>query len=138
MDEVFLELFPKTSEALVTVLLSLLGGLGSYLHGVRTGRIQRALFEFVTEVFLAQIVGFIVMNACRFLDLPPSLTAVLILALTNNSDESILEFKSYLMHRLRRRIGMKPNGAAIESSASESELERKTEISNSFNGDKGA
>nr|AKN37064.1 hypothetical protein [Vibrio cyclitrophicus]AKN38227.1 hypothetical protein [Vibrio splendidus] len=138
MDEVFLELFPKTSEALVTVLLSLLGGLGSYLHGVRTGRIQRALFEFVTEVFLAQIVGFIVMNACRFLDLPPSLTAVLILALTNNSDESILEFKSYLMHRLRGRIGMKPNGAAIESSASESEPERKAEISNSFNGDKGA
>ena len=113
LDELILELLPKTSEALITVLFSLLGGLGSYMHGVRTGRIPRAFFEFLTEVLLALITGFIVMNAGRFLEFPPSVTAMLILTLTNNSDESILEFKSYLMHRLRGRLGMKPRNGSL-------------------------
>lgn len=131
-------LLPETSEVLIAVLFSLLGGLGSYVHGVRTGRVQRASFEFLTEVLLALITGFIVLNAGRFLELPASVIAVLILTLTNNSDESILEFKSYLMHWLRRRIGMRPKGSAMEIGASELGSEREAENSNSFNGDKGA
>lgn len=128
LNELFLDLLPKTSEALITVLFSLLGGLGSYMHGVRTGRIPRAFFEFLTEVLLALITGFIVMNAGRFLEFPASVTAVLILTLTNNSDESILEFKSYLMHRLRCRLGIKPRNGGPETN-------KKAENMKTFNRD---
>ena len=125
MEEVILALLPTaTTDAVVTVFLSLIGGLGSYLHGVRTSRIERKAFEFFTEVLLALIVGLIVMNAAASIELPSSVTAVLILTLTNNSDESILEFKSHLMQRLRYRMGMKPIKATNSTNDEQSAINK--------------
>lgn len=74
-------------------LLSLLGGLGSYLHGCREGRFTRSWTNAITEIVLALVVGFVVMFCGVWQGWPPALTCVLILVLSNNGGDTLIWLK---------------------------------------------
>lgn len=75
------------------ILFSLLAGLGSYLQGIRDGRINRGFLNLITEMTTALVVGFIVMYVGEWAGLANPLIYVLVLVFSNNSSETLTFFK---------------------------------------------
>lgn len=75
-------------------LLSLLGGLGSYLHGCREARFDRGWTNAITEIVLALVVGFVVLYCGVWQGWPPALTCVLILVFSNNGGDTLTWLKT--------------------------------------------
>ncbi|MGF1905258.1 hypothetical protein [Aliivibrio salmonicida] len=86
----------KSTEFVPALLLSLLGGTGSYLHGCKTAAIQRTLFNLMTELVLAVTFGLAIMYFGQWRELPPPLVSVFILIATNNSSDMKPIFKNAL------------------------------------------
>lgn len=98
-----------TGEVIVTAsVLSLLGGLGSYLHGAREGRFARSWINALTEIVLALVVGLCVMYLGVWQGWPQALTSVVILVLSNNGGDTLAMFKRWIDRYVTNRI--KPDG----------------------------
>ena len=94
-----------TSELIVTAsLLSLLGGLGSYLHGCREGRFDRSWINAFTEIVLALVVGLVVMYLGDWQGWPKGLTCVLILVLSNNGGDTLALAKGWISRYVTNRL----------------------------------
>jgi hypothetical protein len=85
-------------------LLSLLGGLGSYLHGCRESRFARSWTNAITEIVLALVVGFVVMYCGVWQGWPPALTCVLILVFSNNGGDSLIWLKGLVSKVVASRL----------------------------------
>ena len=91
------------------IVLSLLGGVGAYLQGVRDGRIKKGVSNAFTEMTLALVMGLIVLYVGQWQAWPLPLVYVLILVLSNNASEH-LSFLGSLVERLvLRKFNLKGN-----------------------------
>ncbi len=94
-------------------LLSLLGGLGSYLQGVREGRFPHNVLNAVTEIVLALSAGLLVMYLGQWQHWPQPLTSVLILLGSNNGGDTFVFLKRTVSQYVTNRFnsdGNKSNG----------------------------
>jgi len=90
----------------VAVILSIVGGLGSYLQRVRNEELQKSIFNFITELVLSIITGLAVLYVGQWQVWEPALINALILILTNNGSETITTAKAYLSSFIRSKFNI--------------------------------
>ncbi|WP_217521915.1 phage holin family protein [Vibrio metschnikovii] len=94
-------LFTLGAELIASVtILSLLSGLGSYLHGRRTERLQIGWISFLAEMTLALMVGLTVTYLCESKQMDRRVTMALVLILSNNGAETYSKFRQLVIERL--------------------------------------
>ncbi|HCG7330466.1 hypothetical protein P3551_21130 [Vibrio parahaemolyticus] len=93
-------LFTLGAELIASVtILSLLSGLGSYLHGRRTERLQGGWISFMAEMILALTVGLTVTYLCEAKQVDRRITMALVLILSNNGAETYSRFRQAAVER---------------------------------------
>lgn len=87
-----------TELAIVIFVLSIVSGIGSYLHGCRSGRLKRSYYDCITEVVLALVAGFVVAFFSDAYKIHPSITCASALLAANNGAE-FLSISKTVMHK---------------------------------------
>lgn len=82
---------------LVALGLSTLSGIGVFLHGARENRIDRSIFNLVTEIVLALTAGLTGFYLARHWALDEGLTFICVLAASNNGREVLASLKSKII-----------------------------------------
>lgn len=95
-----------TADFISALLLSLLGGIGSYLHGYRNNDFKHSFLNLFTELVLATTTGLAIMYIGQWKELSPALVSVLILMLTNNGSESILLLRGIFTKTIQKIFGV--------------------------------
>ncbi|MCG3884180.1 hypothetical protein I3271_05720 [Photobacterium leiognathi] len=80
--------------ATVVFVLSILSGVGSFLHGRREGRLKGGGFDCITEMVLSLVSGFVVAFFGNAYSIHPSITCALSLLAANNGAEFLTFSKS--------------------------------------------
>lgn len=69
--------------------LSIIGGVGGYLNGVRQGKFKPSFLNFFTDIFLAITIGLAIAYIGHAQKWNPAIVCALALVLGNNGAESI-------------------------------------------------
>lgn len=94
-------LFTLGAELTASVtILSVLSGVGSYLHGRRTGRLKRGWIDFAAEITLALVVGLIVTYLCEVAEMDRRITMAIVLILSNNGAETYTKLRQAALDRM--------------------------------------
>ena len=90
----------------VVFILSVLSGIGSYLHGRREGRLVGGWFDCCTEIVLSILAGFVVAFVGDAYKIHPSITCACALLAANNGTEfltfSKLVLQKYLLGFIKK------------------------------------
>lgn len=95
----------NNADLLPPLLLSLLGGVGSYLQGCRSGELQRTLFNLFTELVLAITIGLAIVNLGEWLGWNPALTSLLVILAANNGGDSLAKSREVACKYIYKKIG---------------------------------
>ena len=96
-----------TAELMLLVCsLSCLGGIGSFLQGKRDKRLRGNFLDFITELFLAQIVGLATAYLGHNFNWNEAITCFIVLIISNNAAETINFFKKTAKAMIRTKLGL--------------------------------
>lgn len=86
-DLVMFHLSAGFSQVAVALALSVLSGVGVYLHGRREGRLRGGMVDFITEIIIAATAGLMAFYIGQYQHLDKSIIYFSVLLASNNGQE---------------------------------------------------
>ena len=94
-------------EFVLVSCLSMLGGVGAYLQGVREGKITASFLNLLTELTLSLTVGLAIAYIGHSRDIEPAIVCALALIFGNNGADTISFFRTLIKDFVTNRLGVK-------------------------------
>lgn len=94
-------------EFVLVSCLSMVGGIGAYLQGVREEKFKASFLNLLTEITLSLTVGLAIAYIGHSRDWEPAIVCALALILGNNGADTISFLKTLLKEFVTKRFGVK-------------------------------